>query len=88
VFGGFLQVVFDNGWGHNVKTGNLVPAAVLAEVDRKTDDGLPASGRFRFSTYAGGVTAPATADCIDGGGSGIWRALDGSDNCGAATLMR
>ena len=49
VFGGFLQVAFDKLWGystnpvmdHNIKTGNYVPAAVLAEVDRKTDDGLP-----------------------------------------------
>lgn len=88
VFGGFLQVAFDGSWGHNIKTGNYVPAAVLAEVDRKTDDGLPGSGRFRFSTYAGADTPPVIGECMDGGTPGTWRALDGSDNCGAATLLR
>ena len=39
VYGGLLQVVFDEAWGHNIKTGSSVPAVVLAEVDRKTDDG-------------------------------------------------
>ena len=64
VFGGYLQIAFDSTWGattatgHNIKTGNYVPAAVLAEVDRKTDDGLPGSGRFRFSSYAGAGSAP------------------------------
>jgi hypothetical protein len=88
VFGGLLQVVFDDGWGHNVKTGNYVPAAVLAEVDRKTDDGLPNSGRFRFSTYAGAGAPPVVGDCMVSGPPATWRALDDSDNCGAATLLR
>ena len=64
VFGGYLQIAFDNTWGantasgHNIKTGNYVPAAVLADVDRKIDDGLSAAGRFQFSTYAGAGSPP------------------------------
>src|SRR5262245_60635366 len=61
VFDGYLEIVYDSNWGysgnpisrHNIKTGNDIPAGVLAEVDGKIDDGLPGSGRFRFSTYAG-----------------------------------
>lgn len=88
VFGGFVQVVFDDTWGHNVRTGNYVPATVLAEVDRKTDDGLPGSGRFRFSTYAGAGEPPSVGNCTNGGAPGAWRELSGSDNCGAMTLLR
>ncbi len=88
VFGGFVQVVFDETWGHNIRTGNYVPAAVLAEIDRKTDDGLPSSGRFRFSTYAGAGEPPSVGNCTDGGALGAWREVNGSDNCGAATLLR
>ena len=100
VYGGYLQIVFDNAWGystnqvvrHNIKTGNYVPAVVLADVDRKIDDGLPGTGRFQFSTYAGAGSPPV------GGTAGgctatdspatTWLERGGSDNCGAATLLR
>jgi len=101
VFGGYLEIALDSTWGysantaarHNIKTGNYVPAAVLAEVDRKIDDGLPGAGHFQFSTYAGAGTAPAvggTADgCTDADSPGAaWLERAGSDNCGAATLLR
>ncbi len=100
VFGGYLEIVFDSNWGysgntaarHNIKTGNYVPAAVLAEVDRKMDDGRPGSGRFQFSIYAGAGTAPPVGGtpnaCTDADSSAAsWNALSGSDNCGAATLV-
>jgi prepilin-type N-terminal cleavage/methylation domain-containing protein len=96
VFGGYLQIAFDSTWGattasgHNIKTGNYVPAAVLAEVDRKTDDGLPRSGRFQFSSYAGAGATPVAGTgggCIDASSpAGVW--LNDGDNCGAATLLR
>lgn len=100
VFGGYMEAVTDNVWGYsgnaasrnNIKTGNYVPAAVLAEVDRKTDDGLPGSGRVRFSTYAGLGTAPPIGGtpngCTDSdSASAAWIEANGSDNCGAATLL-
>jgi hypothetical protein len=101
VFGGYLHIAFDNNWGysansverHNVKTGNYVPAAVLAEVDRKIDDGSAGAGRFQFSTYAGAGDPPpvgGTANgCTDADSPGAgWLERNGSDNCGATTLLR
>ena len=97
VYGGYLEIAFDNLWGystnplmrHNVKTGNHVPASVLSEVDRKIDDGLPGSGRFQFSSYAGAGAAPVagvTGGCMAADSpTGFW--LDRSDNCGAAALL-
>jgi len=100
VFGGYLAIVYDNNWGysgngvarHNIKTGNYVPAAVLAEVDRKIDDGRPGSGRFQFSTYAGEGTAPVIGGtpngCTDANtATASWIQAGGSDNCGAASLL-
>jgi len=92
VFGGYLQIVLDGAWGsggntvvrHNIKTGNMVPVAILAEVDRKIDDGLPGSGRLQFSTYAGLSAAPAVSSCVSGAS---WNITSGTDNCGAAMLL-
>ena len=101
VFGGYLQIVFDDNWGysanmverHNIKTGNYVSAAVLAEVDRKIDDGLPGAGRFQFSTYAGAGDPPPVGGTVNGctdadSPEAAWIERDGSDNCGATTLLR
>src|SRR4030095_549956 len=98
VFGGYLEAATDNTWGYsgntasrnNIKTGNYVPAAVLAEVDRKIDDGRPGTGRLRFSPYAGAGPAPASGGapggCTDAdSASASWIEANGSDNCGAAT---
>jgi hypothetical protein len=100
VYGGYLEAVTDSQWGysgntasrHNIKTGNYVPAAVLAEVDRKIDDGRPGTGRLRFSTYAGAGPAPVVGGtpngCTDADSvSASWMEANGSDNCGAATLL-
>jgi hypothetical protein len=96
-FGGFLQFVFDSNWGnsanaehrHNIKTGNYVPSSVLAEIDRKIDDGLPANGRFRFSSYAGPSSPLSAPHCMDADSSiAHWLERDGFDNCGAAILLR
>ena len=98
VFGGYLEIAFDSSWGysgngaacHNIKTGNFVPAATLAEVDRKIDDGRPGTGRFQFSTYAGAGAPPpiggTPSACTDADSAAAsW--VSGSDNCGAATLL-
>jgi hypothetical protein len=74
VYGAYLQIVFDNAWGystnttprHNIRGGNLVPAAIVAEVDRKIDDGRPGSVRFQFSLYAGAGTAPSVGSTPNG----------------------
>ncbi|MCX7672990.1 MAG: prepilin-type N-terminal cleavage/methylation domain-containing protein [Thiobacillaceae bacterium] len=70
----------------NLKTGNQIPARLLAEIDRKIDDGRADSGNFRFSPYSGGGTAPVAARCYDVR-TGLWNAAGGEANCGAAALF-
>jgi len=81
---------------HSFKTGNAVPVEIVAEVDRKIDDGLPYSGSFQFSMYAPGANTPPTvsgsAKCvllrIQGGvATYSWNLPDASANCGAASLL-
>jgi prepilin-type N-terminal cleavage/methylation domain-containing protein len=70
----------------NLKTGNQIPARILAEIDRKIDDGRANSGQFRFSTYDGGGGPPTDGRCYDPQ-SGLWRAAENEANCGAAALF-
>jgi prepilin-type N-terminal cleavage/methylation domain-containing protein len=89
----YIQLVYDATWGasgntvrrHNIKTGNLLPVELLAEIDRKVDDGKPYTGAFQFSTYVPpSATAPNPADCI----SGLdWNVLGAHTNCGAASVL-
>jgi hypothetical protein len=100
-YGAYLQIGFDSAWRpstnpllyHNIKTGNLIPVALLAEIDRKVDDGRTGPGNFQFSTYSGAVLAP------DVGGtdpqscttrddqSAAEHEPGGQTNCGAASLL-
>jgi prepilin-type N-terminal cleavage/methylation domain-containing protein len=89
----FLQLVFDSSWGpptnavkkHHLNTGGLVPVEILAEVDRKIDDGKPYSGAFQFSSFArSGDIAPDPATCVNASG---WDIAGGEANCGAASLF-
>jgi type II secretory pathway pseudopilin PulG len=100
-YGAYLQIVFDTTWGystnpaqrHNLKTGNLIPVAMLAEIDRKVDDGRPGLGNFQFSTYAGigiapdvGGTDPQSCTTQDDQ-TASWNEVGGQTNCGAASLL-
>lgn len=99
VYGGFLQVASDEHWGIsgnssqrvNVKLGNFIPVEVLAEVDRRIDDGRPAGGRLQFSAYAPGSEAPpitGTSGCLTADSAGAdWNVRSGQANCGAAWLL-
>jgi prepilin-type N-terminal cleavage/methylation domain-containing protein len=95
-YGTYIQLVFDkvysNGAGssrHNLKTGNQVPVGIIAEVDRKIDDGNGQSGSFQFSAYAGGGgVAPTGGTCfLAAAAAGTWDVGGGETNCGGASLL-
>jgi prepilin-type N-terminal cleavage/methylation domain-containing protein len=96
------QLVFDGVYGiasagavrHNLKTGAQIPVEIIAEVDRKIDDGLPYTGGFQFSIYQGNAAAvptegsAATPACTSGNTTAAtWNAINGSTNCGGASLF-
>lgn len=96
------QLIFDNIYGiasggvarHNLKTGAQIPVEIIAEVDRKIDDGLPYTGAFQFSVYQGNAAAAPTEgsatapSCTSGNtAAATWNAINGSTNCGAASLF-
>ncbi len=87
-YGGFMQIINDATYQaagparNNVKTGTGIPSLVLAEVDRKIDDGNPASGEFQASAF----NAPPAA-CVNAGPPAAWDVNTGQSNCGAASLF-
>ena len=97
----FLSLWYDNTWGlvtnpkHNLKTGAQIPVEILAEVDRKIDDGLPNGGSFQFSTYAPSGTGPALTCTLTAAAAAVttpaatdtWNVIGGITNCGAASLF-
>ena len=94
-YAGYLQLIYDNNYSdpsgtiplrHNLKTGNQVPVNILAETDRKIDDGNPQGGAFRFSPYSTG-TAVTTANCIDAGPPPSWKVAGEENNCGGASIF-
>jgi len=91
----YIQLVYDNTYGdpggtappqkHNLKTGGQVPVEIIAEVDRKIDDGKPITGSFQFSEYSPpSGTPPSYTTCATGG---AWQISGGDNNCGAASLF-
>ncbi len=89
-FGGLLQIVWDgtfSGAGTskvtNIKTGSNIPATVLAEVDRKVDDGTPEAGTFRFSTFG----SSTSASCLTGSSPSTWSIDTTATVCGGASLF-
>ena len=67
------QAVDARGASHEIYTGDRIPVAILAELDRKLDDGLPDGGRLRV--HRGFATA-----CTRGG---EWDVASAHANCAA-----
>ena len=70
-FSGYLQIIFDAEYSDasatppavfNVKTGGNIPSSVVAELDRKIDDGNALTGAVRGNTTWDG----ATTTCLTG----------------------
>jgi prepilin-type N-terminal cleavage/methylation domain-containing protein len=97
----YMQLVYDANYAdstaatnkHNLKTGSQVPVEILAEVDRKIDDGNPLQGGFRFSPFVpnGGTALPAPAATYSAGvcasTAGTWFSTNSETNCGGASLF-
>ena len=92
----YIQIIYDQNWGvtgntiqkHNLKTGSQVPVEIIAEVDRKIDDGLPFAGGFQYSIYVPNAGTPLTpANCVNTGTPATWAINLGNTNCGAASLF-
>lgn len=92
----FLVMRYDNVYAdvgtaatrHNLKTGNQVPADILAEIDRKVDDGSPQSGTFRFTTFSAAGTTPILAACVTVGPPAVWLVTGSIEpNCGGTSLF-
>jgi len=91
-YGSLVQLIYDNAYQegvnttgptrHNLKTGSNIPSNILAEVDRKTDDGKATAGNVRFSPFGGADTS--TGGCFYANG---WNSNRPAINCGAAYLF-
>jgi Tfp pilus assembly protein PilE len=101
-YGRYLRLIYDGLYGagtasapnsprHNLKMGNQIPSDILLEIDRKTDDGLPISGTFQFSSYdgggSGGIAPTGLTGCYSSGPQVIWIATTSIPNCDAASLL-
>ena len=93
-----MQVIWDNQFvdttglaatsRHNLKTGGQIPSDLLAEVDRKIDDGSATGGTFRFSPYDGGAGIPVgSGTCYLAAAPNQWSSSTSVANCGGASLF-
>jgi prepilin-type N-terminal cleavage/methylation domain-containing protein len=94
-YGQYLDLVFDSGYAvlaggpvaqnrHILTTGGNIGSDVLAEIDRKIDDGNPAQGSYRGQTTG---TVGAVATCFDlGVNPPVWITANPGPNCGGATI--
>jgi prepilin-type N-terminal cleavage/methylation domain-containing protein len=90
-YGSLIQLIYDAVYQdtaatprHNLKTGVNVPSDILAEVDRKIDDGLATGGQMRYSTFNGAAAGSGTCYIA---ASGAWQSATPNSNCGAALLF-
>ncbi len=78
VYGTMVQTGAANA--HELITGRGIPVEVIAELDRKVDDGSPASGAMQLGTAGQGWDATAEGLCIAGTD---YELQNPSDNCAA-----
>ena len=95
-FGGYLLLVSDADYGDattttprvvlNVKSGGMVPAATIAELDRKLDDGIAGTGAIRIAPVWDNVTATCYTGTL-GTGTLAYTAGLSLNNCGSAAIQ-
>jgi prepilin-type N-terminal cleavage/methylation domain-containing protein len=65
---------------HELVSGRGIPVEVIAELDRKVDDGSPDTGLMHLGDSGTGWDATAEGNCIN---TGEYDVLNPSDNCAA-----
>ncbi len=64
----FLSTQANEGSRAMVTTGGAIDSKLLSEIDRKIDDGYPASSQFRFSdaipSVNGAISTPPFTNCV------------------------
>lgn len=87
-YNGFMTLEYANNYAgtspvniNHLKSGLQVPSNILAEVDRKLDDGNPLTGKFRNS----GTSPPAPAACITA--TNDWQSVAPVPSCEAVNLF-
>jgi prepilin-type N-terminal cleavage/methylation domain-containing protein len=65
---------------HELLSGRGVPVEVIAELDRKVDDGSPLTGAMQLGLAGQGWIDPAPSDCLNGTN---YELQAPSDNCAA-----
>ena len=109
-YSSYLQIVYGGWYGagtaetgagasparHHIKTGSQIPVEIIAEVDRKIDDGDALKGGFQFSfanqygntqPAAPAGTGAANAGAVCSGTDGLWLVKNGVTNCQGASLL-
>lgn len=70
-FGRGMSITYANEGGNvgnsnELISGSAIPVAILAELDRKSDDGLATSGNMRLGNGGGGWGGAAATACVNG----------------------
>jgi len=68
---------------HELLTGRAIPSDVLAELDRKIDDGTPGAGSMQLGTSGGGWGTTAEISACQGASASLYNMQSPSDNCAA-----
>ena len=90
-YNGFMTLEWNNNYAvvapavaanvNHLKSGLQIPSNIMAEVDRKLDDGSPVTGHFRNS----GTSPPAPAACVTA--TNDWQAVAPVPSCEAVNLF-
>lgn len=80
-FGSMRQAGGPNA--HELITGRGIPVEVIAELDRKVDDGTPDSGAMQLGSAGTGWVAADVTACQAAGNTALYGLLTPSANCAA-----
>ena len=93
---GYVHIVHDTRYDDpnpahpallNVKTGGGLPVTLLAELDRKIDDGLPLTGYFRSAGFAPLTAYDGIINCNLVGPVVQWNVALDARNCGGIAIQ-